>query len=191
MGNLDHLTYRVEPVPPSVQKAAEVAAAQSGFDPAEEVLIEFEINSVRWVSEESVKAFYKEWLLPPCSYSTKEIVRIDWHTWAVPNRFTGGYEKDVIERSESVVVAIPTLLEIGLVTYGLGPEYNWLEWGEGSPASADMPASVFDMLGELITGEWREEIQEHAQEYPDYLELIHPRIRDAVAVVIDDVDVQK
>jgi len=173
-------------VPSSVQEAAGDAAAQCGYDQFEEVLLEYEVKNVRWVSEESVQAFYLEWLQPPFSFSPKDIVRIDWCTWAVPNSFTGEYEKDVIARSESVVVAIPTLLEREVFTYGLGPEYNWLEWGEDSAVSEDLPASVFDMLGELITDDWREDVLEYAGDDPNYLDTIHPRLRDYVAAVIDD-----
>lgn len=136
----------------------------------------------------TVKALYPEFLIAPCSFSPDEIVRVDWLTWAVPKRFDGRYESAVIGRSESIVVAVPTLIEREVFTYGLGPEYNWLEWDEGVSPSLDLPAAAFEALGELIIGDWREEVREHADEDPKYLDGIHPGLRAAVAQVIADRD---
>lgn len=184
MSNMDRLVYRAGPVFDEIYDAASDAAAQCGYDQTEEVLLDYTVLDIRWVSTDSVKALYPEFLIAPCSFSPDEIVRVDWLTWAVPKRFDGRYESAVIGRSESIVVAVSTLIDREVFTYGLGPEYNWLEWDEGGSPSLDLPAAVFESLGELIIGEWREEIREHADEDPSYLGGIHPSLRAAVAQVI-------
>lgn len=188
MSNMDRLVYRAGPVSDEIHDAASDAAAQCGYDQTEEVLLDYMVLNIRWVSTDSVKALYPEFLIAPCSFSPDEIVRVDWLTWAVPKRFDGRYESAVIGRSESIVVAVSTLLEREVFTYGLGPEYNWLEWDEGSAPPSDPPDAVFEALGELIIGDWREEVKAHADEDPKYLDGIHPSLRAAVAQVIADGD---
>ncbi|MGV0958255.1 MAG: hypothetical protein ACOYB1_00315 [Limnohabitans sp.] len=188
MSNIDRLVYRAGLVSDEIYDAASDAAAQCGYDQTEEVLLDYTVLDIRWVSTDSVKALYPEFLIAPCSFSPDEIVRVDWLTWAVPKRFDGRYESAVIGRSESIVVAVSTLIEREVFTYGLGPEYNWLEWGEGGSPSLELPATVFEALGELIIGDWREQVREHADEDPIYLDGIHPSLRAAVAQVIAERD---
>lgn len=184
MSNMDRLVYRAGPVSDEIYDAASDAAVQCGYDQTEEVLLDYTVLCIRWVSTDSVKAHYPEFLIAPCSFSPDEIIRVDWLTWAVPKRFEGRYESAVIGRSESIVVAVSTLIEREVFTYGLGPEYNWLEWEEGSSPPLDLPDAVFEALGELIVGDWAEDVREHADEDPDYLEGIHPSLRAAVSRVI-------
>ena len=184
METMDRLTYSPEPVPAKVREAAGYAAAQCGYDQFEEVLLDHKILDVRRVSAESVRALYADWLQPPCSFSPDEIVRVDWLTWAIPKRFNGEYEAAVIARAESIIVAATTLLEREVFTYGLGPEYNWLEWEEGSPPSNELPTSVFEALRKLISGDWRAGILEHGDHDASYLDQIHPKLQGAVAKVI-------
>jgi hypothetical protein len=73
-------------------------------------------------------------------------------------------------------------------TYGLGPEYNWLEWDESSSVPVDPPPVVFETLSELITGDWRDDVKERADEDPSYLDCIHSNLRAAVAQVIAERD---
>lgn len=188
MTNMDHLVYRADPVSENIYEAASDAAAQCGYDQIEEVLLDYTVLDIRWVSTDSVKVRYPEFLVPPCSFLLDEIVRVDWLTWAVPKQFDGRYEDAVIGRSESIVVAVSILMEREVFTYGLGPEYNWLEWEEGSAPSSDPPDAVFEALGELIIGDWREDVREHADEDPKYLDGIHPSLRLAVAKAIDNED---
>lgn len=184
MINMDHLVYRADPVSEHIYEAASDAAAQCGYDQIEEVLLDYTVLDIRWVSTDSVKARYPEFLVTPCSFSTDEIVRVDWLTSAVPKQFDGRYVDAVIGRSESIIVAVSILMEREVFTYGLGPEYNWLEWDEGSAPSSDPPDVVFEALGKLIIGDWREYVREHADEDPKYLDGIHPSLRAAVAQVI-------
>lgn len=186
MAVMDELVYRSAPVSEHIFEAARDAAAQCGYDQTEEVLLDHTILNVRWVSGDSVRSLYPEFLEPPCLFSADEIVRVDWLTWAVPSRFDGRYEKSVIVRSESIVVAVSTLVEREVFTYGLGPEFNWLEWQEGRPPTEDLPAAVFEALGELITGDWREEVRDDADLDPNYLDNVDPRLRGAVAEVMGD-----
>lgn len=189
MSTMDLLVYTSDPVPESVRTAAGDAAAQCGYDRFEEVLLDYEVLDVRRVAAASVKVLYPEWLQPPCSFSPDEIVRVDWQTWAVPKRFDGRYEEAVITRAESIVVAISTLMEREVFTYGLGPEYNWLEWEEGS-STAEPTSSAFEALSERITGEWRDYVREYADEDPSYLYEIHPNLRAAVAEAVGEGDEQ-
>jgi hypothetical protein len=184
MEKMNRLTYRPEPVAADVREAAGYAASQCGYDQFEEILLNHEIVDVRRVSAESVRALYADWLQPPCSFSPDEIMRVDWLTWAIPKRFNGEYEAAVIARAESIVVAATTLLAREVFTYGLGPEYNWLEWEEGRPPSNELPASVFGALRELISGDWRNDVREHADDDASYLDQIHPKLQGAVAKVI-------
>jgi hypothetical protein len=181
---MEDLIYLPTPVPDSIHEAAYDAAAQCGYDREEEVLLDAEIVDVRMVSPESVKAIYPEWLDPPCSYSPDEIVRVDWNTWAVPKRFDSRYEQAVIARAESIIVASSTLLEGEVFTYGLGPEYNWLEWDEHTAPSREPPESVFEALCRMITDDWHDEILEYADDDPSYLDGIHPKLKQAVAKVL-------
>ncbi len=188
MGTMDLLTYASDLIPESVWDAAGDAAAQCGYDQFEEVLLDYLIVDIQRVSVQSVKEKYPEWLQPPCSFSPNEIVRVQWQTWAVHKGFDGTYEKAVIARAESIVVATSTLIAREVFTYGLGPEYNWLEWEEGFPPGGEPTASAFAALSDLITGDWRESIDEHAYGKPDYLAGIHPSLRLAVAKAIDNED---
>ena len=189
MEAMDQLTYTSDPIPESVRDAAEDAAAQCGYDQFEEVLLEYEIVDIRRVSAQSVKDHYGAWLQPPCSFSPDDIVRVDWQTWAVPKRFDNTYEKAVIARAESIVVGITTLMAREVFTYGLGPEYNWLEWKEGAPPAGEPSESTLTSLCDLIVGDWKEDVCEDAEGEPSYLDRIHPSLRAAVAKAIADRDV--
>ena len=81
-------------------------------------------------------------------------------------------------------MAISTLISGKVFTYGLGPEYNWLEWEEGVPPAGEPTASAFKALSALITGDWRDDVREHAEEKTGYLEGIHPFLQPAVAKAI-------
>lgn len=188
MAVMDELVYRSAPVSEQILEAASDAAAQCGYDQTEEALLYHAILDVRWVSGDSVRSLYPEFLEPPCSFAPDEIVRIDWLTWAVPLRFDGRYEKSVITRAESIVVAVSTLVKREVFTYGLGPEYNWLEWKDGVSPPEDLPDGVFEALGELIAGDWREDVREDAEMDPNYLDNLHPKVRAAVTEVIEGRD---
>lgn len=169
MKTLDLLTYTLDPIGDDVWDAAGDVAAQCGYDQYEEVLLDYKIVAIRQLSEQSVKDHYAEWLQPPCAFLPNEIVRVDWHTWAVPKGYANACKSGVIARSESIVVGIPTLLAGEVFTYGLGPEYNWLEWGDGTtPAGAPGP-SALDELYNLITSEWLDDVCWDAEGNPDYL----------------------
>jgi hypothetical protein len=188
METMNQLTYTSDPIPESVRDAAGDAAAQCGYDQFEEVLLDYEIVGIRRVSAQSVMDHYGAWLQPPCWFSPDEIVRVDWQTWAVPKRFDNAYEKAVIARAESIVVAITTLMAREVFTYGLGPEYNWLEWEEGAPPAGEPSESALTALGDLIVGDWQEDVCEDADGQPSYLDGIHARLRTAVAKAIADQD---
>ena len=64
----------------------------------------------------------------------------------MPKRFDNSYEKAVIARAESIVVAVTTLMEREVFTYGLGPEYNWLEWQEGDYTASGPSESTLKAL---------------------------------------------
>lgn len=184
MSIMNKLIYRDDPVPEQIYEAARDAAAHCGYDPFEEVLLDCKVLDIRWISGDSAREFYAEFLVPPCSFSSEEIVRIEWLTWSVPKQFDGSYEKAVIARSESIVVAVSTLMNREVFTYGLGPEYNWLEWQEGSPPPSELPTTVFEALGQLIVGDWLEDVQEHADGEPSYIKEIHPQLQAFVAKAI-------
>ena len=186
MEAMDELTYTCDPISESVRDAAGDAAAQCGYDQFEEVLLDYEIVDIRRVSIQSVRDHYGEWLRPPCSFSPDEIVRVDWRSWAVPKRFDNAYEMAVIARAESIVVGITTLMAREVFTYGLGPEYNWLEWKEGAPPVGEPSESALTALCELIVGEWQEDVYGDADGQPSYLDGIHPSLRTAVAKAIAD-----
>ncbi len=66
MTNMESLVYRDDPVTEEIYEAAAVAAAQCGYDQLEEVLLDYTVLDVRWVSSDSVKALYPEFLVAPC-----------------------------------------------------------------------------------------------------------------------------
>jgi hypothetical protein len=178
---MDSLTYRTDAISEEIHTAADEAAAQCGYDQMEEVLLATEILNIRMISAESVHRLYSEWLEPPCSYSVDEIVRVDWRTWSVPKRFNGHYAASVIERVESIVVDLPTLLAGEVFTYGLGPEYNWIDWKDGDSLNGELPSSVFEALCDLIKGDWSEDVREDAESDDEYISHIHPNLQAAVA----------
>ena len=96
----------------------------------------------------------------------------------------------MIGRAESSIVAIPTLLAREVFTYGLGPEYNWLEWGDGVPPRGEPPEFALKALGDLIVGDWQQDVFDDAYGQPNYLDGIHPSLRMAVAKAIADQDEQ-
>lgn len=185
---MDRLTYTSDSIPESVRDAAGDAAAQCGYDHLEEVLLDYEIVGLRRVSIQSVMEHYAEWLEPPCLFAPDEIVRVDWRTWAVPKDYVKACEAGVVARAESIVVAIPTLLAREVFTYGLGPEYNWLEWEDGTGPVGEPGPSAFEALYGLITSEWLEDVCQDAEMDPRYLEDLHPDLRVAVAKAIDSCD---
>ena len=188
MEAIDQLSYTSAPIPESIREAAGDAAARCGYDHFEELLLDYEIVGIRRVSAQSVKDHYGAWLQPPCSFSPDEIVRVDWQTWAVPKRFDNTYEKAVIARAESLVVAVSTLRAREVFAYGLGPEYNWLEWQEGAPTAGEPSESTLKALGDLIVGNWLDNVREDADGQPGYIDRIHPRLKVAVAEAIADRD---
>jgi hypothetical protein len=188
MEAIDQLSHTSDPIPESIREAAGDAAAQCGYDQFEEVLLDYEIVGIRRVSAQSAKDHYGAWLQPPCSFSPDEIVRVDWQTWALPERFDNTYEKAVIARAESIVVAVSTLMAREVFTYGLGPEYNWLEWQEGAPPAGKPSESTLNALGDRIVGDWLDDVREDADGQPGYIDRIHPSLKVAVAEAIADRD---
>lgn len=184
MDKMDRLAYRPDPVPESLWDTARDAAAQCGYDQFEEKLLDHQVLSIRWVCAESARAQFPEFFEAPSPLVEDEIVRVDWRTYAVQECFDGDYEKAVVERVESIIVDVSTLVARGVVTYGLGLEYNFIEWQEGVPTGEEMPDAVFQSLSDLILTDWREDVQEWADGDPTYLDGIHPRLRDAVAEVM-------
>jgi hypothetical protein len=178
------LKYRRGSIPNALRASAMQAASQVGFDQFEEIFLDGRILKVRRVHADSVRAHFSEFLEPPCNFNLEEIVRVDWQTWAIPKAFTSEFEGAVIERVESIVVAAETLLDGEIFTYGLGPEYNWLHWEEGRPRGAALPNRVFTAIRDLIEGDWRDFVSEHAEGDDTYLEGVHPRLRAAVKRVL-------
>ena len=188
MATMDRLTYTAGPIPRSVRAAAGDAAAQCGYDQSEEVLLDYEIIGIRRVSARSVKDHYPTWLQPPNPLSPREIVRVDWQTWAVSRSYPIACKRGVTVRAESIIVAVPTLLTGEVFTYGLGPEYNWLEWGQGVPSAGEPGPSAFDALYDLITMEWLHDVCCDADGNPRYLDEMHPDLRVAMAKAIENCD---
>lgn len=180
----DQFAYTADPIPESVCDEAEDAAAQFSYDRFEEVLLEDEIVDIRRVSAQPVKDHYGVWLQPPCSSCTNGIVRVDWQTWAVPKRFNNAYEKAVIARAESIVVATTTLMAREVFSYGLGHEYNRLEWQEGVRPADELPAFALKAIGDLIVGDWWEDVREDAGGQPSYHEGTRPSLKTAMATAI-------
>jgi len=181
---VEALRYRRGSIPDALRASAMQAASEVGFDKFEEVFLDGRILKMRWVHAASVRAHFSEFLEPPCNFNPEEIVRVDWQTWTVPKAFTGQFEQAVVERVESIVVAAETLLSGEIFTYGLGPEYNWLHWEEGSPCGAALPNGVFSAIRDLIEGGWRDQVLEYAEGDGTYLEVVHPRLRAAVKCVL-------
>jgi len=118
---MECLAYRPEKVPKTIREASGEAARACGYDQFEEELLHSEILNVRWVAVDSVKTHFSAFLEPPCTFSPRKVVRIDWQTWAVKTQFDGQYEEAVVERVESIVVDVPTLMAGEVFSYGLGP----------------------------------------------------------------------
>jgi N-formylglutamate deformylase len=178
------LAYRPDPVPESLWDAARDAAAQCGYDHGAEKRLYHLVLNIRWVWPASARANFPEFFEPTSPRAENEIIRIDWRTYAVPECFDGACETAVIERVASIIVDVSTLVAGGVVTSGLGPAYNVIEWREGVAAGEDMPDQVFDALSDLILTDWREDVQEWAGGNPACLQEIHPRLRNAVAQVL-------
>jgi hypothetical protein len=178
------LCYLDIPVSSEITASALVAAAQCGYDAAEEVLLHCRVLGVSWVAAHSARERYPSQLEEMNSKAPEEIVRVDWQVWAISKQFDGGYEQSVVERVESIVVDVPTLLSGEVYTYGLGPEHNWLEWAEGSITGEALPDEVFEALCDVIVEHWPIRIREMAEGNPDYLEGIHARLRGSVSRVL-------
>lgn len=177
---MKNLEYRTELVPDHIQAVARDVAEHFGYDMFAEIPLGTSVQNVRWVSADSVRSVYPQFLEPPFSFSADDILRIDWQTWSVSRTFARGLDQAVISRSESIIVAASTLMEQEVFTYCLGPEFNWLEWDESEAAVADLPAFVIEELGKLISGQWRESVRAQVGTNPDYIGGIHPALRPYV-----------
>ncbi len=182
------LEYLPDQLSDEIWAAAHDAAAACGYDRFEEVLLHAEAIDVCRVAASSVEQHYAWIKNPPAAFPYDEVVRVDWRTWAVPKNFSGAYEDAIIGREESIIVAIRTLIAREVFTYGLGPEYNWLQWQETSQPDGEPPPEAFSALCSLIRGDWSYYLPEYADGEEDYLEGIHPALREAVAEVISQAD---
>jgi hypothetical protein len=178
------LNYREDNVPESLFEAAMSAAHACGYDRDEEHLLWVEILSIGVASAEDVMPLYPEVVTPEEACESGEFAQITWQTWAIPTRFEGGYESAIVERVESILVDVATLMSREVLTYGLGREHNWLEWADRGCTGESPPDDALVVLTDLITGEWSPHIREWAEDDPDYLNTIHPKLRDAVAKVL-------
>jgi len=182
--SVSQLQYRTTTITQGLREAALEAATQCGYDRTDETLLHSAIDRIRWVTPQCAQTFFSDSLVPEGEWSANEIIQIDWHTWAIAKEFDARYEESVVERVESIVVAVPPLLSGEIFSYGLGPEYDWLHWEEGKAIEQELPTEVFDALQELIAREWRSQVIEVAGGDDDYLSGIHPKLQAAVAAVL-------
>lgn len=182
--SLPDLAFRRGSIPAHIRESALSAAAQCGYDQYEEHFLWARILKIQWVAEASVRAHFPEYLKEPCNFDPQQIVRVSWQTWAIQKRFNGQFEKSVVERVESIVVAVETLLAGKVMTYGLGPEYNWLQWGEGIATDKELPVKVFDALRDLIEGEWQDDVFEYFEEDDAILNDVHRRLKPAIKRIL-------
>jgi hypothetical protein len=182
--SLSDLAYRRGSVPVNIRASVLRAASQCGYDQFEEHFLGARVLKIQWVAEASVRAHFPEFLKEPCNFDPNQIVRVDWQTWAIQKRFDGRFEKSVVERVESIAVAVATLLAGEVFTYGLGPEYNWLHWEEGTATDQDLPIKAFDALRDLIESEWRDDVLEYFEEEDANLDGVNPRLLPAVRRVL-------
>ena len=178
----DDLRYRVDPVPTELEEAALSAARSCGYDRCEEHLLHAEVLEIRWVDTDSIR----ESIDPDSDevLSNDAVVMVKWQTWAVPKHFHGQYEQGVVERVESIIVDADVLRDGQVLTYGLGPEYNWLHWEERSATGSEPPSEVYDSLSQLIGAEWRDDVRAHAEDDETYADRVHPSLRLAVTAAL-------
>ena len=186
--SLSQLEYSPDPIPDDFSGLAMDVASECGYDKWEEHLLHASIRDIKWLTKESAEQFFSNDLQPVGEYSPQELLRIDWHTWSIPQRFNGLFEKAVVERVESVVVAAPILITGEVFTYGLGPEYNWLYWEEQGASADAPPQEVFDALNDLIKGDWKDKVAEYADGHDAYISSVHPLLQAAVSSALDDAD---
>lgn len=118
---MDCLVYRPQRVSQQIRWAADDAALSCGYDQFEEELLHSEILKIRWLDVDSVKKHFSEFLERPRRFAPNRVVRVDWQTWAIKTRFDGQYQDAVIERVESIVIDVPTLLDGGSFPMSWGP----------------------------------------------------------------------
>jgi hypothetical protein len=184
MGNMDRMdevSYRDDKVPENILEAAMAAACACGYDSDAERLLWADVLSVGLASAEDVMPLYPEVFTAGDECDPGEFARITWQTWAIPTHFEGEYESAIVERVESILVDVATLMSREVLTYGLGREHNWLEWADRGCTGKSPPDDALGVLTDLITGEWSPYIREWAEDEPDYLNNIHPTLRGAAA----------
>jgi len=105
------------------------------------------------------------------------VVEIDYEVWIMPADFAPENPENLIYRRDRVFVDVDTLIKDKVVTYGLGPEYNQLEWLEiegisGPLEIVNFPSEKLELLAEVITSHRGEQIVEFLKEggeVPDHL----------------------
>ena len=182
--SISALNYRNGLITNEIQVAALKAASQCGYEHSEEIYLGGLILEIRWVDAQSVSTYFPEYLGEPSSFDANAILRIDWQNWVISKQYDGLFDKAIIERHESIVVAEAVLLSGEVFTSGLGPEYNWMYWEDLPPMKTEPPQEVFSTLREVIKNEWRDEILDYAEGDDGYLDRINPLLKSAVESVI-------
>lgn len=145
---------------------------------SDEVYLDGEIIGVKRISEDECRKKF-----PNSDPDVDGVLRVDYELWTVAIPIKLGSPDEFIHRIEHVYVEESVVREGIVVTYGLGPEKNYLEWGNGSDErgsaeSLGVPEIVLDNYVEEVLEENLEDIEEwldgDGANIPDD---IHPTIR--------------
>lgn len=166
------LDLHYEPEIPATLKASEENVLALSYDSfSGEVLVFGRVLELRCLTSGSTAEF-----LASIGWNRHEseapVVEIDFEAWIIPAEFSPENPEDLIYRSNRVFVDADTLIKDKLVTYGLGPEYNYLEWLEISGSSGPLPPEKLELLADVITSHRGEQIIEFLKgggEVPDQL----------------------
>ena len=175
------------PISQEIIEAAEYAASQCGYDPDREIFLGCVVH-VGWPSPYELALLSEKFGNPPEVFAGGDVISVSWSTWAIPAHFNSPDVSGIIPRFETILVEVSTLMAREVMTYGLGRDYNWLDWRDGLGLAGEPPEHVFAALSNVIrtNGYWATTIRECADGDPAYLETVHPRLRDAVAAVLEE-----
>lgn len=169
-GNTLDLHYEAE-IPATLKAAGENVFSLAYDSFSGEVLVFGQILELRCLTSESTAEYLDSigWHLET---SAAPVVEIDFEAWIIPADFSPKNPENLIYRCNRVFVDADRLVKDKLVTYGLGPEYNYLEWLEIGDRSGTFPPEKLELLADVITSHRGEQIVEFLKEggeVPDHL----------------------
>jgi hypothetical protein len=173
--------------------AAKSAALQIGYDIDDELILDAEIDSIEQLHPDAIKNRFPHFLSDQATVSLEDFLEVTYTTWSIPKSYDGSMakvdlENAVISRCELIIVLLPDLMENTLLTYGLGREFNHIEWQDLSTSRGELTSKCVKKIRELIAGEWQSKVQEYYAENPVNLKSVPISLRSELLTTLSNYD---